>query len=576
MNFIVNESKEKLRGGYYTPEFIARYLARWICSSGAKSVLEPSCGDGEFVSALSMERAAGRVIDLTAIELLDEEAAKTRDRSRKLAGVRVSVLNEDFLGWSLSAISRAQQYDAVIGNPPFIRYQYLPAEYQQRAETIFKAFHLPFTKHTNAWVPFVVASMGLLRPGGRLGMVLPAEVIHVMHAQALRTFLGITCKRLLIIDPEEIWFKGTLQGAVMLMVEKKTQPQGRGVGLAIQRVSGTGFLSEDPQSRFESARFVNGKTVEGKWTRALMPESARTLYDSLSANKDVKSFAQVADVDVGIVTGANKFFLVPNSVVAHYGLCKWAHPMFGRSEHCPGVIYDQRQHEENADRGLPTNFLWFAGLENKELPAQIKSYVRLGEQEGLHKRFKCRMRSPWFEVPSVYATEVGMLKRCHNAPRLIQNVLGAYTTDTAYRIRTKGCGAAKLVFCFLNSLTALSAELEGRHYGGGVLELVPSEIERLLVPLPVGIRPAVTRLDGMVRSRPMSEILVAQDRFVLDTIGVSRAEQERIHEAWRALRDRRHRVSHEGGLDDLESEDGRDSLTPVNTKRRIQEVAASY
>ncbi len=47
------------------------------------------------------------------------------------------------------------------------------------------------------------------------------------------------------------------------------------------------------------------------------------------------------------------------------------------------------------------------------------------------------------------------------------------------------------MFGFLNGLTALTAELEGRHYGGGVLELVPSEIEKLLVPVPSKIKPRV-------------------------------------------------------------------------------------
>ena len=75
-----------------------------------------------------------------------------------------------------------------------------------------------------------------------------------------------------------------------------------------------------------------------------------------------------------------------------------------------------------------------------------------------------------------------MLKRSHNVPRLILNKAGAYTTDTAYRIRSE-IAPDRLVASFLNPLTALSAELEGRHYGGGVLELVPSEIEKLLVPL---------------------------------------------------------------------------------------------
>ena len=169
-------------------------------------------------------------------------------------------------------------------------------------------------------------------------------------------------------------------------------------------------------------------------------------------------------------------------MVKSYRLAKWAHPMFGRSEHCPGIIYDDRQHAANATKGNPTNFLWF--IETSARSTRLRRLTfELGEKQSLHTRYKCRVRSPWYTVPSVYSTEIGMLKRSHDTPRLILNQIGAYTTDTAYRIRSK-VAAETLVGCFINPLTALSAELEGRHYGGGVLELIPSEIERLTIPLP--------------------------------------------------------------------------------------------
>lgn len=88
-------------------------------------------------------------------------------------------------------------------------------------------------------------------------------------------------------------------------------------------------------------------------------------------------------MDVGIVTGANKFFLVPDETVEAYGLSKYAHPMFGRSEHCPGVIYDERQHAANAEKGSPTNFLWFDDAPNK-MAARVRQYIERGERESAH------------------------------------------------------------------------------------------------------------------------------------------------------------------------------------------------
>ena len=542
MNFMINESEQKLRGGYYTPLDLATYIARWTLAKKPQHVLEPSCGDGVFIQAIG-DVCIPDELTFTGFELLAEEAAKARQRGRSQRGMKTTIYGEDFLQWALLQMVHGKKpFDVVVGNPPFIRYQYLTEDAQKKAEHIFKVLGLPFTKHTNAWVPFVLASIALLKQGGRLGMILPSEIVHVMHAQSLRTFLGTTCSRLLIVDPEEIWFDGTLQGAVILFAEKKETSTDHSDGLGIVKVKGREFLSGDPAAFFDKTPRMNGKTVVGKWTRALLNHNERGLLDALCERPEVHPFDEIAEVDVGIVTGANKFFLVDDETVEHYRLHEFAHPMFGRSEHCPGIIYDKRQHIANAKKGNPTNFLWFKTTLPKS-PKRVLEYIEWGEEQGLHTRYKCRIRKPWYSVPSVYSTEIGMLKRSHDVPRLIHNRLDAYTTDTAYRISSKEFGAETLIYCFMNSLTALSAELEGRHYGGGVLELVPSEIEKLLLPIPAKVRPDLGKLDKLVRTSSASDVLEQQSTTVLGALGLSKPQQGDLLSAWLRLKNRRQRIS---------------------------------
>jgi len=338
MNFKMNESPTKLRGGYYTPLDLATYISRWVAEKSPRSVLEPSCGDAVFIEALAKASPRAK-LSFTGFELFEKEAGKARERCRAFPQFECRVYAKDFLDFAISQIPAGRtEFDCVVGNPPFIRYQYLPEESQRKAEAVFRLFHLPFTKHTNAWVPFVVASVAMLKPGGRLGMILPAEIIHVMHAQSLRSYLGQACNRLLIVDPEELWFDGTLQGAVILFAEKKRDSRDHSDGVGIVKVSGRSFLSKEPSRLFNDTTCLNGKTVEAKWTRALLTWKERSLFDSLSDHQQVRKFSEVADVDVGIVTGANKFFLVPDDIVSTFGLASFVHPMFGRSEHCPGVV----------------------------------------------------------------------------------------------------------------------------------------------------------------------------------------------------------------------------------------------
>ena len=186
MNFKALETAQKLRGGYYTPEPIAAFLSRWVLDGGARSVLEPSCGDGVFFGALGAciaEASLWPGIKVDAVEIISRRSGESRPARRYApCSRRRSQDRQRGFFWWLERAGQGQQWDAVIGNPPYIRYQYFDEDQRNWAELIFRRAGIPFSKRTNAWVPFVIASVEHLRPGGRLAMVIPAELLHVSHA----------------------------------------------------------------------------------------------------------------------------------------------------------------------------------------------------------------------------------------------------------------------------------------------------------------------------------------------------------------------------------------------------------
>lgn len=542
MNHKALESATKLRGGYYTKPEIAAFLARWAMAGQPHAVLEPSCGDGVFFRALNeMPGMAGR--EVVGFELEAEEASRAL-QSVPADADWLTVHARDFLSWALPRLGGPGLFDAALGNPPFIRYQYLDPALQGTSAAIFKALGLKFTRHTNAWVPFIIASLALLRPGGRLAMVVPAEILHVLHAQSLRTYLTAACSRVVVFDPQELWFEDALQGAVLLLAEKKADPAVHSQGVAIIQTRSPAFLAQDPEPFFQNATCANGETVTGKWMPAFLSAEERQVIQRAQTLAGIHRFGDVAVAEVGIVTGANKFFLVPDEVVQRYGLHDWAHPMFGRSEHVPGVVYDAQTHAANKRNGLPANFLWFRAETMEQLPPRVQEYIRSGESAKLHQRYKCSIREPWYSVPYVKSAPLAMLKRSHSYPRLVLNEARAFTTDTAYRVAPRaGVHHASLVAGFVNSLTALSAELEGRHYGGGVLELVPSEIARLLVPAARLEGDPLRALDAEFRQNlDAAAILERQDARVLVPLGLTSDETELLRGAWSRLMTRRHRL----------------------------------
>ena len=536
MNFKENESQEKLRGGYYTPARITDYLCKWILSDQPRTILEPSCGDGAFIKAINTNRKYD--VKITGIELDKEEARK----SEKISNSGAHIIQADFLEWAQEMTAKGTRYDAIIGNPPYIRYQYLSKAAQEKSEAIFKHNNLRFTKHTNAWVPFVIASINLLKEGGRLAMVVPSEIMYVLHATGLREFLLKSCTKVLIIDPNELLFDEALQGTIILLAEKKKDASRPSLGVGIKTGSISEILSVSAEKWWLKTPTLAPAELEGKWTKLfLSPTELATLKRVLRSDKIVR-FRDIATVDVGIVTGANRFFLVDDATVRKFQLKKYVKNMFGRSSNSPGVIYSKASLENQKATGASSNFLHIKPEQASKLPAKVRAYIKSGEKEGLHLRYKCRIRTPWFSVPSVYRTDIAMMKRSNHFPKLIFNTAESYTTDTAYRVKviSKDFTPEKLVFSFINSVTALSAELEGRHYGGGVLELVPSEIGKLMIPLCKSAD--IKALDEAMKSGLSAEVVLKQqDAVILSECGISAADQLTIHNAWLRIRNRRHR-----------------------------------
>ena len=570
MNFKKFESSQKLRGAYYTPQLIAELLAHWALSDGACTILEPSCGDGRFLQAVyNQVQVASFSISLSiqAVEIMPEEAKKADVLSAKLrdVGVHVEIITSDFFSW-LEKEPSTRQWDAVIGNPPYIRYQYFDKEQREIAEKIFKKANVPFSKRTNAWVPLVIASVMHLAPGGRLAMVVPAELLHIHHASGLRQLLEQEMESVTLVSIREMVFPDVLQGVLLLFGvkrsdrafmplyrEKAKQPSllfqslNEPVKLQIMDVDGVKDLVDLDLENIDFNVQQNVNNTDGEWMLGLLTDEEEKLLKRLKARCDVLPFASIANVDIGIVTGANDYFVVNESIKKQFRLDDIAVPMLAKSELIKGITYTQHDHKANVAAGKSVYLLNFPKDASTNMSATMMDYIKIGEEQKLHERYKCRIRDPWYVVPYVWASELSLLKRCHLFPRLVVNELGAYSTDTAYRIRLERAykeRANDLAFSFLNSLTFLSAELGGRHYGGGVLELVPSDIEKLLIPLQHVQQNEFERIDRMIREgASMDEIVGITDSIILSQgLGLTQAEISVIRTAHRRLVKRRLRL----------------------------------
>jgi adenine-specific DNA methylase len=463
----------KLRGGFYTPESVVRFCIDRIRpgSRAAIRVLEPSSGDGAFIRGLGSS-SLGDCVEVTAVELISAEADKSRValRESRLVG---QVTNTSFFTWAATA---GEKFDAVIGNPPFVRYQFVPSSDRIAAERCLARRGLSLDGVSNLWIPFVLESLSRLRSGGRFALVLPHELLATVSGEQVRRFLIREFRELRIdLFPRDT-FVDILQDVLVVSGTRRAQVAERGPVVFVQHgARGT--------TRWRHLVEVGS----GNWTRFLLTTEEVEAFEAATGLRNMKALGEVARIQVSIVTGANAYFTVSRGVVDRYELGQWARPLIARSEQSSGLVVTVGDHKWAEADGKRTWLLDFnGGSPDPMMYSGSRTYLGLGTDSGIHARYKCRIRDPWYRIPHVATGALLMSKRSHQHHRLLHNPERFFTTDTIYRGEMLPRYASRerdLVAGFHNSLTLLAAELEGRTYGGGVLEMVPSEIARLPVPL---------------------------------------------------------------------------------------------
>ena len=516
-------SSDKLRGGYYTPEPVARFLAEWVATAGPR-VLEPSCGDGAILRQLPDSAA------ITAIELEAVEAAKARQ-----AVPAANVIEHDFFAWfSAGELGR---WDGVVGNPPFIRFQHWTEPTRSLAFDVMRTAGLRPTKLTNAWVPFVVASALALRQGGRLAIVVPAELLQVTYAAQLRALLIDEFSELTAVTFKRLVFDGVLQEVVLLLGVRGQGPACVSLvevqdALSLPKPESIAGLPHAPALLHETE----------KWTKYFLEPEGIAALRQAREQAEVVRLGEVADVDVGVVTGRNRFFVLRPSSVKSWGLDHHVLPLVSKSAHLRGIRFSDADMTELQDADAPCHLLSVARALDLDNYAALRAYVDAGEDEDVHAGYKCSIRTPWWSVPSVWVPDAFLLRQIYDHPRIVANLTGATSTDTVHRVRMRnGVEPAVLAAASINSMTFAFAEVVGRSYGGGVLELEPREAEALPFPNPQALtRDSVQRVDELLRAGGLMQALDHVDETLLvGALGFSPALVATLRSVWERLRDRR-------------------------------------
>lgn len=489
----VPEVASEQLGAVYTPPDVAAALCRWAIRSPSETVLDPAAGDGVF-----LREADCRLVALGA-------------RNTECFGVDIDAvaaqqsgsLHADFFLWS--AVTD-RKFDAVLGNPPYVRSHQFPEKSRQAAFSGLRALGMRPSRLMSTWAPFVALAASHVDRGGRMALVVREELLTIGYATELRHTLLRRFRSVTICTPPRNLFRSVQQATVLLLADDSASCR---PGLQL-----LGFR-DLCAGRHEAARPAPSWSWTGKWTHLLLTERARRQLEELTTRVRWRTLSAYARVEVGIVTGNNAFFLLDRRRAERI---RPSHriPTLSRTHQVPGIFFGRSEYEELVQRDTPMQMLNLQCVP-KNLERGEAEYVEEGAAKGVSSRYKCRNRYPWYAVPSVRKSDAVLFRQSGRFPRIVHLERSCAVTDTMHRIvwRDGVCGRS-VAAGFLNVWTLLYAELFGRSYGGGVLELMPSEARNLPVPKPEPeLRRIAMEVDLMVRDRRFEDAIGVVSGIVL-------------------------------------------------------------
>ncbi len=488
----------KARGAFFTPEGIANHISEWAIREAHDEVFEPSTGEAAFLNAaVNRLRSLGHSAPVVHGVEIHEPSARAARALVRSAGGQARIKVSDFF-----LVEAVPSFDAIIGNPPYIRFQEWTGD--QRARARFAALQqgVALTGLASSWAAFVVHSAGFLKPGGRLGLVLPAELLSVNYAAPVRRFLLENFARVELVVFDEQVFPDAEADTVLVKAEGwKRAPAGRAHLRQTRNVESLGSLG-------------TGTTwapidTSDRWSATVLSQGTNVAMSRLEESRKFGPLESYGATTLGAVTGGNRFFaLSPSRVkeleIPRRDLVRISPP---GSAHLRGLELTSSDLNRLGKMGQST---WLV-LPGKNPADSTSRYIESGRVAGVDQAYKCRVRKTWWRVPVLEAPDLFLTCMNADTARLTTNSAGVRHLNSIHGVyldeKARELGREVLPVASLNSMTLLSAEMVGRSYGGGVLKLEPREADRWLVPSLsmlalhrnelLAVKPAVRRLLAM-------------------------------------------------------------------------------
>jgi adenine-specific DNA-methyltransferase len=481
---------KKRLGMYYSPDGLTDTISRWAVRSRSDRVLEPSFGGCGFLSSIA--------------KTLEELGCE--DPARQLFGCDIDPGSQShlvaFVGHSPKALQNfafgdfltlendrfpGGLFDVVLGNPPYVSHHNAEKAQKLRGRRLAKTADCSLPATASMWAYFLLHSLSFLKKGGRIGMILPASFLTSEYADGIKRRIGASFRRALAVLVRTRLFRheGTEERTVVLVADGYADGCSEGLKVA--------DVSDERDLKRTLSGWSEGRLSLSSLTRrlgyCLLDAKTLSMIDEIGAEESTHFLGDLADLRIGLVTGANSFFVIDRATAERHHL--WPDcvlPVLSKMRDASGLVYSYRDHLRSLGR---QRRCLIVGAPKPNIPKAsryFREYTRGFAESRRKANVTFNKRDPWHAVDDRKVPDAFLSYMHHEGPRLVLNSANINCTNSIHRVYF-----SQVVTPLQRKLSSLSilstfsqviAELEGRAYGGGILKHEIREARRLALLLP--------------------------------------------------------------------------------------------
>jgi adenine-specific DNA-methyltransferase len=533
-------------GIFYTPSEATRILCNWAIRTPVDLVLEPSFGACGFLEAsrsrLRELASNNPTQNLFGCDIDPRAFSEFLIPKFDEGNLAERFKNSDFLSITPDEFP-VNAFDVIIGNPPYVSHHNI-STFRKKALVDLISSDIPMDSKASLWAYFIIHSLKFLKVGGRIAWILPSSFLHADYSLPIRERIAESFDRSLVIQLGERLFasEGTEESTAVLLAEGWKGHLSNGFA----RVD---FAATLPELERIIARWQTGEVVGRRYDcrlgHALMPEDTVKAMESIEQTRCVTNLGNLADVLIGIVTGANDFFVINQDIAERWGLSdSCLRPIFSKASLFEGIKITKPE-LKRAFKNNVRCLLLNTDEHVDNLP--LKVYLWSFPEDRKFSNCTFGKRANWHQPDDGKIPDAFFPYVLQYGPSLILNVAKTTCTNSVHRIFFKNNVSPVQIraaaISVLSTYSQLSAEVEGRTYGVGALKLEPSEAKRIKIILPnklsgQEVKNTFKHIDHLTREGKTKEATKIADAFV---IGRERSNERVFDALKRALQECRKR-----------------------------------